>query len=78
MIRKRNKYQHSQSAALVIAHLWQMVDQMDTQRAVANSLGVSLSYLSQVLSGQLPPGRKLLDAIGFERVVTYQPKRGRP
>ena len=46
----------------------------ETQKEFAAKLGISEQYLSDVLSGNRAPGKKFLDAIGWERVVYYKPK----
>lgn len=43
------------------------------QTEAAKELGVSHAYLSDVLHGNCKPGKKLLAAMGWERVVTYRP-----
>jgi hypothetical protein len=40
----------------------------------ALKLGISPSYLSDVLSGRREPGKRLLLALKFKRVVTYEPE----
>ena len=45
-----------------------------TQQAFAKEFRISTAYLSDVLSGRREPGDKILDAVGFERVVSYRPK----
>jgi transcriptional regulator with XRE-family HTH domain len=42
-----------------------------SQRRLATVLGVSPSYLTNVLSGRDLPGDTLLDALGFVRRVRY-------
>lgn len=44
-----------------------------TQKAFAADCDVSESFLSDVLSGRREPTGRLLEAIGWERVVTYRP-----
>lgn len=46
--------------------------QSDTQAAVAARLNVSAVYISDILAGRRNPGKKVLDALGFERQVTYR------
>jgi hypothetical protein len=48
----------------------------ETQRAVAQQLGVSQAYLSDVLAGRRKPGKKILDGLGVERRIVYQPTNG--
>jgi transcriptional regulator with XRE-family HTH domain len=43
-----------------------------SQEAAAKRLGVSAQYLCDVLKGRREPGKKLLDAIGYRRVVVYE------
>jgi transcriptional regulator with XRE-family HTH domain len=44
-----------------------------TQKALAKQCGISEQYLSDVLLGRREPAEKLLEAVGFRRVVTYRP-----
>lgn len=44
------------------------------QKVWANAHNISESYFSDVLNGRRDPGDKILDAIGFEKVVTYRKK----
>lgn len=46
-----------------------------TAKQVAEDIGVSASYLSEVIRGSRDPGPKILDALGLEKVVTYRRKR---
>jgi transcriptional regulator with XRE-family HTH domain len=46
-----------------------------TQAAFAEKFGFSPQYLGDVLNGRRDPGDKILNAIGYERVVTYRPKK---
>ena len=48
-----------------------------TQAAFAKEFGFSPQYLGDVLNGRRDPGEKILDAVGYERVVTYRPKNGK-
>jgi len=42
----------------------------------SKSHGLSVSYVSGVLSGRHPPGPKLAEALGYEQVVSYRKVRG--
>ena len=42
-----------------------------TQAAFARELGVSLSYLNQVMRGAREPGKKMLRALGLRRRHYY-------
>lgn len=46
-----------------------------TQKALADHLGISDAYLSDVLNGRKDPGEAILGPLGVERVVTYRRKR---
>lgn len=46
-----------------------------TQDAAAKQLGISGAYLCDVLKGRREPGKKLLDAMGYRRVVVYEQVR---
>lgn len=59
------------TAAQVRAELARRCEYPRTQTAVARELGISLSYLNVVLQGQ-EPGRKVLDALGYQRVIGYR------
>ena len=57
--------------------LRQWAKQRGSQRALARELGVSEAYLSDIINGRRDPGRKILKALGLERVVDYRPARSR-
>lgn len=42
-----------------------------SQRALADRVGVSASYLSRVMGAKYPPSDAMLAALGLEREVTY-------
>jgi DNA-binding transcriptional regulator YdaS (Cro superfamily) len=44
----------------------------DSQTAVAKTLGISPQYLSDVINQRRLPGKKILAALGLERVVTHR------
>lgn len=44
-----------------------------SQLRVAADMGVSPSYLSDVMTGHREPGPKILTALGLERVIRYRP-----
>ena len=56
-------------------YLAEQAESYRSQRQLALHLGLSPQYLNDVILGFRPPGKKLLDAIGFRCVVTedYQP-----
>lgn len=54
------------------------VKALGSQRALAKELGISQSYLNDVLKGRKEPGEGILAPMGLERVVTYRPRRATP
>jgi transcriptional regulator with XRE-family HTH domain len=42
------------------------------QTKVAQDLGVSKTYLNDVVNGRRDPGTKLLNALGFTKEVSYR------
>lgn len=46
-----------------------------TQVSVAAELRISVQYLCDILAGRRAMGRKVLDALGYERVVSYRPRK---
>jgi len=56
----------------VLGELRQRILTGTTQEELAHQLDISPQYLSDVLNKRREPGKKLLDAIGYERVVCYQ------
>ncbi len=47
------------------------VTEADSQRKAATALGITHAYLSKLLCTALPPGPKVLDALGYTRVTRY-------
>lgn len=45
-----------------------------SQKAAARNLKVSPQYLSDVLNGRREPGKSILNALGYEKRVTYHRK----
>ena len=66
---------HSQ----LIRRLREACNEAGSQTAYAQALGVRPQFVSNVLAGRRDPSRKLLKALGLERVVrktvSYQPIR---
>jgi transcriptional regulator with XRE-family HTH domain len=46
-----------------------------TQRQVADDLGVSAQYLTDVLKDRRAPGKKILDGLGLERLIIYRKRK---
>ncbi len=53
------------------AELRKMVSACGTQAALAKKIGVSRSFLNDVLLGKREPSGKVLSWLGFVRVVRY-------
>lgn len=47
-----------------------------TQKALAAKIGVSPSYLNDVLSGWRPMTNRIAGYLGYERIVSYHPLAG--
>lgn len=45
---------------------------LGSQKAVADSLGVSQQYVCDVLNGRREPGKKMLTALGFSKEIGYK------
>jgi len=58
----------------LIARLRRECELAGSQFNWASVHGISVAYLSDVLSGRREPGRKLLDAMAVDRVVSYHPR----
>jgi len=46
-----------------------------SQSEYAKNLGVSAQYLGDVISKKRMPGKKILDAVGFEKTTDYHKKQ---
>jgi transcriptional regulator with XRE-family HTH domain len=55
--------------AVVLQVLEQRVRAVGSQHALALAIGCSDQYLSDILRGRRPPGRKVLRALGYELVT---------
>lgn len=51
------------------------VDLMGTQAALAQEIGISAQYLSQILARERDPSEKVLDYLNFEKVIMYRPRK---
>lgn len=49
-------------------------DEAGSQKAWAESHGLSGSYVTDVLQGRRDPGQSILEALGYERLVGYRKK----
>lgn len=62
----------SMTRKAVQQHLQRLVSDSGDQKSVAEQLGVSTTYLSEVLRGTKLPGPKILKALGLRRVEVYE------
>lgn len=51
------------------------VNRAGSQKDLAAKLGVSPTYISDVLNERKEPGQGILEPLGLERVVTYRKKK---
>lgn len=54
----------------IVTRLSEMVQEAGSQKAVADKLGISPSYLWELLRGTRTPGPRVLEALGLERSET--------
>lgn len=45
-----------------------------SQKEFAKAHGISAAYVNDILNRRKEPGKKILDAVGVEKVVTYRVK----
>ena len=48
----------------------------ESRAALAAQWGISVQYINDVIRGYRDPGKKVLAALGYERVVLYRKKEG--
>lgn len=58
----------------VVRRTLQMVVEKQTQASLADQIGVSGSFLNEVIRGSRPPTGKILDFLNLERHVIYTKK----
>ena len=58
----------------MIALIRSACQQAGSQRKLAQAWDVSPSYITDLLAGMRDPGPKILDALGYERIVLYRRK----
>ena len=56
----------------LVRKLESMVSEEGSQVAVASKLGVSPSYLSEIMRGTREPGEKFLSALNLEKHVVFK------
>lgn len=62
----------------LIAHIQSVIDSRyaGLQSAFAQDNGLSAAYVNDVLRSRREPGKKILDAVGAERVTIYRLREG--
>lgn len=53
-------------------YLTQLAREHGSQKALAEDLGINAAWLSDILRRRRDPGHKLLEALGFRKIVTYE------
>ena len=56
----------------LIHDIAQLANRMSTQKALADKIGVSQAYLTNVIKGRRRPSAKILKFLGYERIVCYK------
>lgn len=56
----------------VLAELRKVCSRRGGATALAKQGGISNAYISKVLSGQMRPGEKMFEALGWRRIVTWE------
>jgi transcriptional regulator with XRE-family HTH domain len=64
------------SGADLVELLRQRAKRAGSQQALAETLGVTPAYLSDVLAGRREPGPKILEALRLRRQVAYVRRGG--
>lgn len=54
----------------VVAHL-RAIAKADTQSSLARQIGISRSFMSEVINGTRPPTGKILDYLGLQSRTVY-------
>jgi hypothetical protein len=60
-----------------VIHLMRQIDRHGSQKEFAAHHKISEQYISDILLDRREPGKKILDALGFERVITYRKTKER-
>jgi hypothetical protein len=58
----------------ILAILSKAVALSGSQAKWCDAQGISTAYVSDVLNGRREPGKKILDALGYEAVAVYRAK----
>lgn len=59
------------------AALRKLIDTLGSQKAAADKLGFTPQFINDVLKGRREMTEALAGKLGFKRVVSFVPKRGR-
>lgn len=58
----------------LLQYLHELVNEAGSQKELAARLKISQPYLNDILLGRREPSKMILNAIGFEKVVSYERK----
>ncbi len=58
----------------IVALMRTAIDKAGSPDALAAQWGISVQYIADVLRGYRDPGKSILKALGYERVVLYRKK----
>ena len=58
--------------SVLIEMIYSEIKRLGSQHAVAQAWGISDQYLSDVYRGKREPGKKILEALGIVRIVSYK------
>lgn len=53
------------------------VEKAGSQRALARQMGISVQFISRVLAGEVPPGKRVLDWLNLEEAGMRYTRRRR-
>lgn len=59
--------------ATLIVCIMDRIEARGSQKAVAEELGISPQYLSDILNGRRSVSDRVAEALGMERVTTWRP-----
>lgn len=56
----------------LVNHLYLLIAELGSQKAVAKKLKISQQYLNDILRGRREPGDKILKPLGLKKVISYE------
>lgn len=77
-LNERTNRRQSRSTMLsqqdVVERLRVVIESYGSQTIFADESNISIQYVNDVLRGRKEPGKKILHALGLERIVNYREK----